>query len=282
MDKEIQLINGKLQIAKSLTQKQHDAIIDFIKDFFKDKKGPSVLGVSGGKDSTICAALLAEALGPERVIGVLMPNGEQKDIDDSKRICELLKITPVTINIGSAYDELTNQIECYRIYKFNKAELPDLYTTNTPARLRMTTLYGIAAVVGGFVCNTCNYSEDFVGYSSKYGDCCGDFSLLNQLTKTEVVALGDYMKLPAELVHKTPSDGMCGATDEDNMGFTYDELDTFIRTGLKPKSIETYNKIKKMHLNPNTKLKLVPMAHPELDLEENWEFGDACTSERKF
>lgn len=248
----------------------HDGIIQFIKDFFKDKNGPAVVGVSGGADSLMCSALLAEALGPERVIGVMMPNGEQKDISDSKKVIDNLGIRGIEINIKGMYNDLTSRIGDW----YEGDEIPSLYTTNTPARLRMVTLYGIAAQLGGFVCNTCNYSEDFVGYSTKYGDCCGDFSLLNQLTKTEVVALGDYMNLPKELVHKTPSDGMCGKSDEDNMGFTYDALDTFIRTGLPPKSFEVYNKIKKMHLNPNTKLKLVPMAHPELGLEENWKFDD--------
>lgn len=251
----------------------YDEIIKFIKDFFKDKKGPAILGISGGKDSTICAALLAEALGKERVIGVMMPNGVQKDLIDSVKVCELLGIQSMKVNIGPVYDTLREQIDTFDI-KDSPDQWTPLFTTNTPARLRMVTLYGIAAQLGGFVCNTCNYSEDFVGYSTKYGDCCGDFSLLNQLTKTEVVALGDYMELPKELVHKTPSDGMCGKSDEDNMGFTYDVLDTFIRTGLAPKLFEVYNKIKKMHLNPNTKLKLVPMAHPELHLEENWKFDD--------
>lgn len=251
----------------------YDEIIKFIKDFFKDKKGPAILGISGGKDSTICAALLAEALGKERVIGVMMPNGVQKDLIDSVKVCELLGIQSMKVNIGPVYDALREQIDTFDI-KDSPDQWTPLFTTNTPARLRMVTLYGIAAQLGGFVCNTCNYSEDFVGYSTKYGDCCGDFSLLNQLTKTEVVALGDYMELPKELVHKTPSDGMCGKSDEDNMGFTYDVLDTFIRTGLAPKLFEVYNKIKKMHLNPNTKLKLVPMAHPELHLEENWKFDD--------
>lgn len=255
--------NDKLTVDANSIKSVHDKLISFIKDFFKDKNGPAILGVSGGKDSTICAALLAEALGPEKVIGVMMPNGEQKDIDDSKRVCELLKITPVTIDIGSAYDELTNQIECYRIYKFNKAELPELYTTNTPARLRMTTLYGIAAVVGGFVCNTCNFSEDYIGYSTKYGDCAGDFSLLNKLTVTEVLALGDYMKLPREFVHKAPSDGMCGKTDEDNLGFSYEDLDKYILLGMPPKSKEVFEKIERMHENPNTGYKLVPMAAPD-------------------
>lgn len=251
----------------------YDEIIKFIKDFFKDKKGPAVIGISGGKDSTVCAALLAEALGPERVVGVMMPNGKQKDIADSHQVIEMLGIQSMKVNIGPVYDALREQIDTSDI-KDSPDQWTPLFTTNTPARLRMVTLYGIAAQLGGFVCNTCNYSEDFVGYSTKYGDCCGDFSLLNQLTKTEVVALGDYMELPKELVHKTPSDGMCGKSDEDNMGFTYDALDTFIRTGLAPKSFEVYNKIKKMHLNLNTKLKLLPMAQPELYLEENWKFDD--------
>lgn len=248
-------------------------LLDFIKDFFKDKKGPAVIGISGGKDSTVCAALLTEALGKERVIGVMMPNGVQIDLNDSVKVCELLGIQAITVNIGPVYDTLRTQIDTSDI-KDSPDQWVPLFTTNTPARLRMATLYGIAAQLGGFVCNTCNYSEDFVGYSTKYGDCCGDFSLLNQLTKTEVVALGDYMKLPVELVHKTPSDGMCGKSDEDNMGFTYDALDVFIREGLPPKAQEAYRAIKRMHLNPNTKLKLLPMAYPELHLEENWKFDD--------
>ena len=248
-------------------------LLDFIKDFFKDKNGPAVIGISGGKDSTICTALLKEALGPERVVGVMMPNGVQMDLNDSVKVCELLGIQVMKVNIGPVYDTLREQIDTSDIKESPDSWTP-LFTTNTPARLRMVTLYGIAAQLGGFVCNTCNYSEDFVGYSTKYGDCCGDFSLLNQLTKTEVVALGDYMNLPKELVHKTPSDGMCGKSDEDNMGFTYDALDVFIREGLPPKSFEVYNKIKKMHLNPNTKLKLLPMFYPELGLKENWKFDD--------
>ena len=252
-------------------------LLDFIKDFFKDKEGPAVVGISGGKDSTVCAALLAEALGPKRVIGVMMPNGFQKDLSDSKKVVETLGIYSMEVNISDCYKALCTNLcfggEISKAFKVEDMWVP-LFTTNTPARLRMVTLYGIAAEVGGFVVNTCNYSEDFVGYSTKYGDCCGDFSLLNQLTKTEVVALGDYMNLPKDLIHKVPSDGMCGKSDEDNMGFTYDVLDVFIREGLPPKSFEVYNKIKKMHLNPNTKLKLLPMAYPELGLKENWKFDE--------
>ena len=193
----------------------------------------------------------------------MMPNGEQKDINDSKKVCELLGIKNLTVNIGNAYKILTGDI-CVGIMNDVadgnlKNEIPSLYSTNTPARLRMTTLYGVAAIFGGFVCNSCNFSEDFVGYSTKYGDAAGDFSLLNRLTKTEVVELGDYMNLPKELVHKTPSDGMCGKSDEDNMGFTYEALDNYLLDGLPPKSLEVYNKIMSMHNNPNTTYKCIDM-----------------------
>lgn len=239
-------------------KENHDKIVTWIKDWFADKKGPAVLGISGGKDSLIDAALLAEAIGPENVIGVMMPNGEQADISDSKKVIDTLGIRGIEINIKGMYSDLVSRIGDW----YEGDEIPKLFTTNTPARLRMTTLYGIAAIYGGFVCNTCNRSEDYVGYSTKYGDAAGDFTLLNGLTKTEVVELGDYMKLPSDLVHKVPSDGMCGKTDEDNMGFTYDILDEYLLTGLRPKSLEVWNKICTMHNNPNTKLKLIPMPGP--------------------
>lgn len=239
-------------------KENHDIIIRWIKDWFKDKTGPAVLGISGGKDSTVCAALLAEALGSDRVIGVMMPNGVQSDIDDSHKVVDFLKIKSMTVNIGGAYNELRSEIS----KQYPGIPLPSLFTTNTPARLRMVTLYGVAAMEKGFVCNTCNRSEDYVGYSTKYGDAAGDFTLLNCLTKTEVVELGDYMNLPSDLVHKTPSDGMCGKSDEDNMGFTYDELDDYLLTLRKPKNPEVWEKIQKMHNHPNTKLKLIPMPSP--------------------
>ena len=239
-------------------KENHDIIIRWIKNWFKDKTGPAVLGISGGKDSTVCAALLTEALGTDRVIGVMMPNGVQSDIDDSHKVVDFLKIKSMTVNIGGAYNELRSEIN----KQYPGIPFPSLFTTNTPARLRMVTLYGVAAMENGFVCNTCNRSEDYVGYSTKYGDAAGDFALLNNLTKTEVVELGDYMNLPSYLIHKTPSDGMCGKSDEDNMGFTYETLDKYILEGLPPKSLEIKMKIDKMHNNPNTKLKLIPMPSP--------------------
>ena len=247
-------------MTETRAKENHDIIIKWIKDWFEDKSGPAVLGISGGKDSTVCAALLTEALGPDRVIGVMMPNGVQADIEDSKKVIEFLGIKGIEVNIVNAYNALSNAID---INNLTKSTIDcKAYITNTPARLRMTTLYGIAALCGGFVCNTCNLSEDWVGYSTKYGDAAGDFALLNNLTKTEVVELGEYMSLPSYLIHKTPSDGMCGKSDEDNMGFTYETLDKYIREGLPPKSLEIKMKIDKMHNNPNTKLKLIPMPSP--------------------
>lgn len=241
-------------------KENYDIIIKWIKNWFEDKSGPAVLGISGGKDSTVCAALLTKALGPDRVIGVMMPNGVQADIEDSKKVIEFLGIKGVEVNIVNAYNALSNAID---INNLTKSSIDcKAYITNTPARLRMTTLYGIAALCDGFVCCTCNLSEDWVGYSTKYGDAAGDFALLNNLTKTEVVELGEYMSLPSYLIHKTPSDGMCGKSDEDNMGFTYETLDKYILEGLPPKSLEIKMKIDKMHNNPNTKLKLIPMPSP--------------------
>lgn len=241
----------------------HKKIVDYIKFWFADKgSAPVVIGISGGKDSTICAALLAEALGKDRVIGAMMPNGIQKDISDSEKVIELLGIKRALINIEGAYEALRQQF-------LSDGHNPDdkpLYTTNTPARLRMTTLYGIAAIYGGFVCNTGNASEGYIGYSTKWGDCTGDFGLLCGLTKTEVVALGDELGLPKELVHKMPSDGMCGKSDEDNLGFTYEQLDRFIRreSDVEISDIPTnvIQKIVKMHENPNTKKKLVVDDYP--------------------
>lgn len=223
-------------------KKTKENLICWIREWFSKNGNDNtcaILGISGGKDSTICAALLAEALGKDRVIGVLMPNNIQSDISDSLELVNHLGIKNITINIGNTYNELTNEIES----KLNASSLDYLttsqYKTNTPARLRMVTLYGVGAMIGNTrVCNTGNLSEAMVGYTTLYGDFAGDFALLNHLTKSEVVLLGDELDLPKHLVHKAPGDGMSGKTDEDNLGFTYDELDNYIRNNKEGKNIE--------------------------------------------
>ena len=202
-------------------------IIDDIRHYFAtngNKDTKAIIGISGGKDSTIAAALLVRALGPERVVGVMMPNKTQTDIEDSIKVCDILGIKHYTINIGYAYDALISSFTY-------DAELPvsDQITTNAPARLRMNALYMVAAAVGGRVINTGNASELYVGYTTKYGDLAGDFAILRDYYVRDVYAIGDVLaELPYELVHKAPGDGMSGKTDEDNMGFTYEVLDAYL------------------------------------------------------
>ena len=222
-------------------EKEVKHIIDSIQKYFLkngNENTKAVIGISGGKDSTIAAALLVRALGPERVVGVLMPQDNQNDIEDSYKVCEILNIPYYTINIGPTCDEL------YKSFIANtKLTLSSQIETNTPARIRMTTLYMVAAAVGGRVINTGNASELYVGYTTKYGDLAGDFAILRNYYVREVYAIGDILEeLPSELVHKVPGDGMSGKSDEDNMGFTYEELDAYLIDNVMPtESKKRYN-----------------------------------------
>ena len=208
-----------------------DQAVQWIRDWFEEN-GPgcnAVLGVSGGKDSSVVAALCAEALGKDRVIGVTMPNGVQPDIDDSLRLIRHLGIRSCSVNIGQAYDALMAAVK--EQLGTLEAEVSRQTVINMPPRLRMTAVYAVSQSMNGRVANTCNLSEDWVGYSTRYGDAAGDFAPLGGLTVEEVIAVGRELGLPRELVEKTPSDGLCGKSDEDNLGFTYAVLDRYIRTG---------------------------------------------------
>jgi NAD+ synthase len=219
----------------------------FIKDYFVQNGTPTtkaVIGISGGKDSTVAAALLVRALGPDRVIGVMMPNGYQNDIEDSKKVCEILGIQNYLIDIGDPLAALYNRL--LPIAADAENPLPPIVTTNTPARMRMATLYAIAGLVGGRVCNTGNASEAFIGYTTKYGDLAGDFALLKNLTVREVYAIGDYLELPMLLVHKHPADGMSGKTDEDNTGIPYDAIDDYLLNDVYPEQA-IYEKMMAAH-----------------------------------
>ena len=224
--------------------------IAFVKDYFEkngDQNTKAIIGISGGKDSSTVAALCCQALGKERVIGVMMPNGIQSDIEDSKKLCSFLGIKNYTINIQESYKGLSNEI-CKNL---KIEEAPAQYKTNTPARLRMATLYGIAATIGNArVSNNGNLSERLAGYFTIWGDGAGDFAPLAYLFVSEVVQLGLALGLPKELVEKAPSDGMSGKTDEDSLGFTYRQLENVARENTRALDCKTYetieNRIKEM------------------------------------
>ena len=207
----------------------------------KNRQTKVVIGISGGKDSSVVAAICAKAISPENVIGVMMPCGIQKDIADSQKLIDFLGIKSVTVNIGPAFEALCNSMNLGQELSYDTL-------TNLPARLRMSTLYAVAQTVGGFVANTCNLSEDTVGYATLYGDNAGSFAALSKLTTEEVMEIGDDLGLPFELVHKVPIDGLQPKTDEDKLGFTYHEVNELIRKGIKgphfEKIIDMYRKNK--------------------------------------
>lgn len=207
-------------------EKETNECVKWIQDFFEENgKGcNAVLGISGGKDSSVVAALCVKALGKDRVIGVLMPNGVQGDIDMAYLLCDTLGIQRYEINIKNAMDGLKDEIS-------KQLELSNQSLVNLGPRMRMTCVYAVSQCVNGRVANTCNLSEDWVGYSTRYGDSVGDFSPCSHFTVDEVKQIGRYLGLPDALVDKPPIDGLCGKTDEDNLGFTYAVLDRYIRTG---------------------------------------------------
>ena len=232
--------------------------VQWIRDFFeKNGKGcNAVIGISGGKDSSIAAALCVEALGKDRVIGVLMPQGVQHDIDMAQLLVDHLGIKHYIVNIKDAVNSLLGSLPA-------ELELTAQTKQNLPPRIRMSTLYAVSQSCNGRVCNTCNLSEDWVGYSTRYGDAAGDFSPMSNLTVTEVKEIGRLLGLPDVLVDKTPIDGLCGKTDEENLGFTYAELDVYIRTG-KIEDTKKKEIIDAKHRANLFKLELMPSFKPEL------------------
>ena len=241
-------------------RKTKEALIVWIRAWF-EKNGRdcnAVIGISGGKDSSACAALCVQALGKDRVIGVLMPNGTQSDIADSRQLVEYLGIRSVTVNIAGAVDAIHTQLRTARIAATAQTEI------NLPPRVRMSVLYAVSQSMNGRVINTCNLSEDWVGYSTRYGDSAGDVSLLGKLTVQEVKALGREMGLPENLVEKTPSDGLCGSSDEQKLGFSYAVLDRYIREGDCEDPV-IREKIDELHRANRFKLELIPVFESGLE-----------------
>lgn len=239
---------------KNPNETMHD-IINWIRNYFI-KNGPecsAVVGISGGKDSSVVAALCVEALGKDRVFGVLMPNCYQADIADSIKLVEMLGIRSITVNIGDAVEAVQSGLSQAGCEPSEQAVI------NLPPRIRMSILYAVAQSLpnGGRVANTCNLSEDYVGYSTKFGDSAGDFSPLSNLLVNEVLQIGQELGLPDELVSKVPSDGLCGKSDEDNLGFTYAVLDNYIATG-ECADAATKRRIDDLHARNKHKLEPMP------------------------
>ena len=233
-----------------------EAIVKWIQNWFKEN-GPdckAVIGISGGKDSSIVAALCVEALGKDRVLGVCMPGHKGQDVD-AYSVIRHLDIAHVVLSIEEPFDSITSGMIAENI------KISDQTKMNLAPRLRMAMLYAVSQSVNGRVANTCNLSEAYIGWETRWGDAVGDFAPLQGLTCSEVIALGRELDLPKEFIEKVPSDGLCGSTDEDAFGFTYDEVDRWIRLGVKG---DHYTEIMQMH-NKNRFKKLdLPHYSPPL------------------
>ncbi len=236
-----------------------EQIVQWIRNYFEEngKDCNAIIGISGGKDSSVCATLLVEALGKDRVIGVLMPQGSQHDIQMAYDLVNYLGIRHFEINIGDTCESILNAIAKSGISE-QELRANKVYYSNTPARIRMVVLYGVSAMFNGRVVNTCNKSEDYVGYSTKFGDSAGDFSPLSDLLVKEVKALGAELGLPRKFIEKIPEDGLSGKTDEDNLGFTYEQLDSYIETGRIDNPV-IKAKIDKLHMTNLHKITPMPM-----------------------
>lgn len=239
-------------------EKTKDEAVAWIRDWFdiNGRECNAVIGISGGVDSSVVASLCVEALGKDRVFGVKLPCGEQPDINFATQLINHLGIKHCTVNILNAVNAIKNEFP-------KDINISNQTIINLPARIRMSTLYAISQSMNGRVANTCNLSEDWIGYSTRYGDSAGDFSPLANLTKTEVREIGKVLGLPDELVNKTPTDGLCGKSDEENFGFTYDMLDRYVRIGMIDNET-VRSKIDTMHEKNLFKLQLMPSFKPEL------------------
>ena len=244
-------------------EKTKNDIVNWIREWFRENGEGcrAVIGISGGKDSSVVAALCAEALGKDRVLGVMMPRGEQFDIDVSRALVNHLGIEGITVNVEEACNAVENQV------KGVFGDISPQTRTNIPPRVRMTMLYAVCQTVGGRVANTCNLSEDYVGYNTIFGDNAGDFSPLSRLTVQEVKAVGRALGLPSMFVDKVPIDGLQGKTDEDNLGFTYAVLDRYIRTGVCDDPADK-EKIDRKHITNLFKLKPMPTFEYEGEIHE--------------
>ena len=219
----------------------------------------AVVGISGGKDSSVTAALCIRAYGRENVLGVLMPDGVQPDIDYSNGLVDVLGLHHITFNIHGGTSGILEEMERAGLTPSRQTRV------NLPSRMRMAALYAVAqSVEGGIVLNTSNLSEDWVGYCTIYGDSAGAFSPLGMYTTEEVIALGRELGLPEKFLLKPPSDGLTGLTDEDNLGFSYHAVNEYIRRGVVDESIKA--DIDRKHAASRFKFQTMPLYHNGLPI----------------
>lgn len=227
--------------------------VEWIRKWFKNnaERKSAVIGISGGVDSAVAAALCYKAL-DGNVSLYILPNMSQVDMKDAREvIAHFNYLSYPTINIGRAYTEIIMEMANAGIQASDQTRI------NLPARLRMSVLYAIAQSIGGVVVNTSNLSESYVGYDTLFGDQCGSLSPLGKLTKTEILEMARYLQLPRRIWKKAPADGLTGRTDEEAFGFTYKELDRYIRQLGIGVSMDTISEIERKHENSAFKRKMV-------------------------
>ena len=247
-------------MAEFNAKQQLPGLLDWMRAQMKACGGKTaVIGISGGKDSSVTAALSVAAYGRENVVGVLMPDGVQPDIDYSNGLVDVLNIRHYTFNIHGGTSGILDEMARVGIDASRQTKV------NLPSRIRMATLYAIAqSEEGGIVINTSNLSEDWVGYCTIYGDSAGAFSPLGMYTTEEVIALGAELGLPERFLIKPPSDGLTGLTDEDNLGFPYHAVNEYVRRGVVDPAIK--ERIDALHRASRFKFQTLPVYHNGLPM----------------
>lgn len=257
-----------MKLEKQQLENLTEDLIKWTRESIESSGGSkAIIGISGGKDSSVVAALCVKALGNSNVVGVLMPNGIQDDISYARELCSLLKIKNVEINIRDITNSMLNELNQTSIGTNLFKEVSDDTEINIPPRVRMTLLYAISQSIDkSRVINTSNISEDWIGYATVYGDTAGAISPLGMLTSDEVIQVGKYLGLPDKFLSKVPSDGLTGKTDEDNFGFSYEVLNKYIREGIIEDE-KTKEKIDRMHRFSRFKFLQIPMYSPDLPIK---------------